>query len=97
MTWLRDLAEVGLGVGDITETLDGICDWQSPSGMIPWFPGGHADPWTHIEAAMALAVGGDIAGADVQQAIARLQAQAVVVDGQHRRSRPPMGSPSRAR
>jgi hypothetical protein len=26
--------------------------------MIPWFPGGHADPWNHVEAAMALAVAG---------------------------------------
>ena len=26
--------------------------------MIPWFPGGHADPWNHVEAAMALALGG---------------------------------------
>ena len=26
--------------------------------MIPWFPGGHADPWNHIEAAMALDVAG---------------------------------------
>jgi hypothetical protein len=26
--------------------------------MVPWFPGGHADPWNHIEAAMALALGG---------------------------------------
>jgi hypothetical protein len=26
--------------------------------MIPWFPGGHADPWNHTEAAMALALGG---------------------------------------
>ena len=26
--------------------------------MIPWFPGGHADPWNHVEAAMALIVGG---------------------------------------
>ena len=29
-----------------------------PTGMIPWFPGGHADPWNHVEAAMALALGG---------------------------------------
>jgi len=34
-----------------------IADWQLPSGMIPWFPGGHADPWNHIAAAMALAIG----------------------------------------
>jgi hypothetical protein len=26
--------------------------------MIPWFPGGHCDPWNHVEAAMALAIGG---------------------------------------
>ena len=25
--------------------------------MIPWFPGGHADPWNHVEAAMALTLG----------------------------------------
>ncbi|MDP9074590.1 MAG: terpene cyclase/mutase family protein [Actinomycetota bacterium] len=31
---------------------------QRPNGMIPWFPGGHADPWNHIEAAMALALAG---------------------------------------
>ena len=29
-----------------------------PTGMIPWFPGGHADPWNHVEAAMALDLGG---------------------------------------
>ena len=38
-------------------TADHIADWQLPSGMIPWFPGGHADPWNHVEAAMALAIG----------------------------------------
>jgi hypothetical protein len=26
--------------------------------MIPWFPGGHADPWNHVEAAMALILAG---------------------------------------
>ena len=26
--------------------------------MIPWFEDGHADPWNHVEAAMALTVGG---------------------------------------
>ena len=26
--------------------------------MIPWFPGGHCDPWNHVEAAMALDVSG---------------------------------------
>ncbi|MDQ6613563.1 MAG: prenyltransferase [Actinomycetota bacterium] len=35
-----------------------ISRWQLESGMIPWFPGGHADPWNHVEATMALAVAG---------------------------------------
>ena len=26
--------------------------------MIPWFPGGHCDPWNHVESAMALDVAG---------------------------------------
>ena len=38
--------------------------WQLPNGMIPWFPGGHADPWNHVEAAMALALGGRRAEAE---------------------------------
>ena len=28
------------------------------NGMIPWFEGGHSDPWNHVEAAMALSVTG---------------------------------------
>ncbi len=35
-----------------------IARMQEPSGAIPWFPGGHTDPWDHIESAMALAVTG---------------------------------------
>ncbi len=42
----------------ISQTADAIIDWQLPNGMIPWFPGGHADPWNHIEAAMAIATAG---------------------------------------
>ncbi len=48
----------------IAETADAIASWQLPNGMIPWFPGGHADPWNHVEAAMALAVGGRVAEAE---------------------------------
>ena len=32
--------------------------------MVPWFPGGHADPWNHVEAAMALALGDRMAEAE---------------------------------
>ena len=31
---------------------------QLASGQIPWFRGGHCDPWNHVEAAMALTVTG---------------------------------------
>ncbi len=37
---------------------ESIASVQLDSGMIPWFPGGHADPWNHVEAAMALDVAG---------------------------------------
>lgn len=47
-----------LGAGQIGATIDSIAAEQLPSGMIPWFRGGHADPWNHVEAAMALALGG---------------------------------------
>ena len=53
-----------LSADQLTATVDAIAEWQLPSGMIPWFPGGHADPWNHVEAAMALAVGGNIADAE---------------------------------
>jgi hypothetical protein len=43
---------------ELDATVDAIASVQLPTGMIPWFPGGHADPWNHVEAAMALAVGG---------------------------------------
>ncbi|MDG1088460.1 MAG: hypothetical protein P8P20_12025, partial [Acidimicrobiales bacterium] len=35
-----------------------IADLQLPTGQVPWFPGGHCDPWNHVETAMALDVVG---------------------------------------
>ena len=49
---------------DIAATVDSIVAQQQPDGMVLWFPGGHADPWNHVEAAMALAVGGRRAEAE---------------------------------
>ena len=43
-----------LSADDVLATAGHIAEWQLPSGMIPWFPGGHADVWNHVEAAMAL-------------------------------------------
>src|SRR5690242_21855514 len=47
-----------LSAQQVRDTVDAIASWQLPNGMILWFPGGHADPWNHVEAAMALALGG---------------------------------------
>jgi hypothetical protein len=42
----------------IRSTVATIAEAQLDDGCIPWFEGGHADPWDHVEAAMALDVGG---------------------------------------
>ncbi len=47
-----------LSLAQLADTADSIAAWQLPNGMIPWFCGGHADPWNHVEAAMALSVMG---------------------------------------
>jgi hypothetical protein len=47
-----------LAAHQLAATAEHIASQQLPSGLIPWFPGHHADPWDHIEAAMALAVCG---------------------------------------
>jgi hypothetical protein len=44
--------------GQVAETVERIAEAQQSDGCIPWFPGGHADPWDHVEAAMALDVAG---------------------------------------
>ena len=48
----------------LLDTVDTIADVQLANGMIPWYPGGHADPWNHVEAAMALTLGGRRAEAE---------------------------------
>jgi hypothetical protein len=51
-------------MSELAATVDTIAAVQQPDGMIPWYPGGHADPWNHVEAAMALDTGGRRAEAD---------------------------------
>ena len=53
-----------LSAGDLAATVASIAGHQLPNGMIQWFPGGHADPWNHVEAAMALALGGHVEAAE---------------------------------
>ena len=43
---------------EIRQTADWIASVQMADGMVPWYAGAHADPWNHVEAAMALATGG---------------------------------------
>jgi len=43
---------------EVLATAGSIAAVQRPDGMIPWFEGGHCDPWNHVEAAMALTVAG---------------------------------------
>ncbi len=47
-----------LGADEVQQTAISIAAMQEPSGAIPWFPGGHVDPWDHIECAMAMTVAG---------------------------------------
>ena len=58
-------ATTGLLTSDqVIQTAEALVEWQLPSGMIPWTPGGHADPWNHVEAAMAIGTAGKIAEAE---------------------------------
>jgi hypothetical protein len=43
---------------DVLASAGHLASLQTASGMIPWFPGGHCDPWNHVESAMALDVAG---------------------------------------
>jgi hypothetical protein len=47
-----------LTADELRDTAEHLASLQMPSGMIPWFPGGHCDPWNHVESAMALDVAG---------------------------------------
>jgi len=49
---------------EVAASAQSIASVQLASGMIPWFPGGHADPWNHVESAMALDVAGRRAEAE---------------------------------
>ena len=47
-----------LSAAEVDATARAIARAQEPSGAIPWFPGGHTDPWDHVESAMALTAAG---------------------------------------
>ncbi|MGC8511794.1 MAG: prenyltransferase [Acidimicrobiales bacterium] len=47
-----------LAAVEVQSTASWIASLQLSDGLIPWYKGGHGDPWNHVEAAMALSVAG---------------------------------------
>ena len=47
-----------LSDAEIARSAETLASLQLRNGAIPWFVGGHCDPWNHVEAAMALTVTG---------------------------------------
>jgi len=63
-TW--DIPEVPgyLRAAEVAETAAAIALVQQADGGIPWAVGEHIDAWNHVEGAMALLVGGEVAAAE---------------------------------
>jgi len=53
-----------LSAEQVARTAASIARMQEPSGAIPWTTGAHVDVWNHVEAAMALLVGGEVEAAE---------------------------------
>jgi hypothetical protein len=52
-----------LSLHEVAATAASIAAMQEPDGAIPWTTGAHVDVWNHVEAAMALLVGGQVEAA----------------------------------
>ncbi len=50
--------------GQVAETAASLVTMQEPCGAVPWTPGEHVDIWNHVEAAMAMLVGGEVEAAE---------------------------------
>ena len=48
----------------VAATAASIVRMQEPSGAVPWTPGDKVDVWNHVEAAMAMLVGGEVEAAE---------------------------------
>lgn len=63
-----------LTADELRATAAHLASLQLPSGMISWYPGGHCDPWNHVESAMALDVAGlHTEAADAYRWLAHIQ------------------------
>lgn len=73
---------------EVAATANTIAAAQDADGRIPWLPGGKADSWNHVEAAMGL----DVAGRHREaEAAYRWLAQAQNPDGSWHAGYPPAG------
>ncbi len=57
-----------VSAAEVRETAAAIARVQQADGGIPWAVGEHIDAWNHVEAAMALLVGGEVAAAEAAYA-----------------------------
>lgn len=53
-----------LTADQVAETASSIAAMQEPDGAVPWTIGEHVDVWNHVEAAMAMVVGGEVEAAE---------------------------------
>ena len=53
-----------LTADQVAESAAAIAAMQEPSGAVPWTVGEHVDIWNHVEAAMAMLVGGQVEAAE---------------------------------
>ncbi len=53
-----------LSASDVARTAASIAAAQERDGAVPWTAGQHTDVWNHVEAAMGLLVGGQVAAAE---------------------------------
>ncbi|WP_278255995.1 hypothetical protein [Nocardioides convexus] len=53
-----------LSAQQVADTAAAIAAMQEPWGAVPWTSGEHVDIWNHVEAAMAMLVGGQVEAAE---------------------------------
>lgn len=53
-----------LSADECVDSARSIAAVQLRSGAVPWFEGGHVDPWDHVESAMAMSAAGLVDEAD---------------------------------
>jgi hypothetical protein len=53
-----------LSARQVADTAAAIAAMQEPCGAVPWTTGEHVDIWNHVEAAMAMLVGGEVEAAE---------------------------------